>query len=242
MNASSETCVANHIFLDCCSYYIIGDIQGKELSILLYVHDLTDSYNWLKSLWLISGRVDAPAIQAVLFNQTSARHSGAQKVLIWFTITLLTVNVYMHVMCVCVFSGAAKKNAKEAQRLLYGRRVTPGDEGSVFEHQRSQETDGEAGSAGGMAVSHWGMGGVSVIYQNLTVCTLFSFLEKTSLKWRERRNMSFWDMLEQSVHFKSNRTSSCRTRSKQQLVILPAGSWKKLVFRGSMVRIYQLYY
>lgn len=96
-------------------------------------------------------------------------------------------------MCtrVCVFSGAAKKNAKEAQRLLHGARIPPSDESGVFEHQRSQETDGEAGGAGGMAVAHRGMGGVSVIYQN----SMQAFQRKCPWKGKGR-NKSFWDMLE----------------------------------------------
>lgn len=63
-------------------------------------------------------------------------------------------------VCVRVFSGTAETNTKEAQRLLHGVRVAANDEGGVFEHQRSQERDGEAGGAGGMAVAHRGMGGM----------------------------------------------------------------------------------
>lgn len=84
-----------------------------------------------------------------------------------------------------MFSGAAKKNAKEAQRLLHGARVPPSNEGGVFEYQRSQETDGEAGGVGGMAVAYRGMGGATITYQ-ISTEHMQTFQRKCSWKGKGR--------------------------------------------------------
>lgn len=54
----------------------------------------------------------------------------------------------------CACAGAAEKDSEEAQRLRPGAGVSASDEGRVLQHQRGQETDGEVGDSGGMAVPY----------------------------------------------------------------------------------------
>lgn len=56
-------------------------------------------------------------------------------------------------------AGAAEKDPEETQRLRPGAGVSAGDEGCLLQHQRSQETDGEVGDFGGMAIPYRGLGG-----------------------------------------------------------------------------------
>lgn len=60
---------------------------------------------------------------------------------------------------ICIYAGATEKDPEEAQRLRPGAGVSAGDEGCVLQHQRGQETDGEVGDSGGMAVPYRGLGG-----------------------------------------------------------------------------------
>lgn len=66
--------------------------------------------------------------------------------------------------------GAAEADAEEARRLPCGGGGPAGHEGSVLQHQRNQEADGETGGPGAAAVAHRGLGGEG--YYPILGCTL----------------------------------------------------------------------